>query len=101
MARRRNCRLWWPTDLLSQTPPNSSFVFGWFLPSSEASIDVVVAFSCDQHKLASSLNSCLDLTVRCASCFGLLNLVLFIACVFGLAVLIVDGFTYDLNEAIM
>ncbi|XP_042003106.1 N-acetylglucosaminyl-phosphatidylinositol biosynthetic protein gpi1-like isoform X1 [Salvia splendens] len=61
MTIRRNCRLWWPTYLFSQTPPNPSFVFGWFLHSSEASIDVVVAFACDQHKLASSLNSGLDL----------------------------------------
>ncbi|XP_057770399.1 N-acetylglucosaminyl-phosphatidylinositol biosynthetic protein gpi1-like [Salvia miltiorrhiza] len=61
MARRGNCRLWWPADLFSQTPPDSSFLFGWFLPSSEASIDVVVAFACDQHKLASSLESGLDL----------------------------------------
>ncbi|KAH6786983.1 hypothetical protein C2S52_006535 [Perilla frutescens var. hirtella] len=61
MGKRRNCRLWWPSNLFSQTPPHSSFVFGWFLPPSEASIDVVVAFACDEHKLASSLDSGLDL----------------------------------------
>lgn len=61
MGRRGNCRLWWPCNLFSQTPPTSSFVFGWFIPSSEASIDVVVAFACDEHKLASSLDSGLDL----------------------------------------
>lgn len=61
MVGRRNCRLWWPSNLFSQTPPNSSFVFGWSLPSSEASVDVVVAFACDERELASSLNSGLDL----------------------------------------
>lgn len=64
MGIRRQCRLWWPSNLLSQTPPNSSFLFGWFLPSSEASLDVVVAFACDEPKLISSLNSGLDLQVR-------------------------------------
>lgn len=73
MVKRRNFRLWWPSNLFSQTPPNSSFVFGWSLPSSEDSVDVVVAFACDERELASSLNSGLDLLVRCISRFGLVN----------------------------
>ncbi|KAL8467574.1 hypothetical protein ACS0TY_030992 [Phlomoides rotata] len=61
-GRRRNCRLWWPSNLFSQTPPNSSFLFGWFLPSSgTSSFDVVVAFASDELNLSSSLNSGLDL----------------------------------------
>lgn len=73
MVKRRNFRLWWPSNLFSQTPPNSSFVFGWSLPSSEDSVDVVVAFACDERELASSLNSGLDLLVRCISRFVLVN----------------------------
>lgn len=64
-GRGRNCRLWWPSNLFSQTPPNSSFLFGWFLPSSgTSSFDVVIAFASDELNLTSSLNSGLDLPVR-------------------------------------
>ncbi|KAL0337924.1 UNVERIFIED_CONTAM: Phosphatidylinositol N-acetylglucosaminyltransferase subunit Q [Sesamum calycinum] len=61
MGRRRKCRLWWPSNLFSQTPPNSSFLFGWFIPSSEASLDIVIAFACDEHRLTSSITSRSDL----------------------------------------
>ncbi|KAK4392494.1 Triacylglycerol lipase SDP1 [Sesamum angolense] len=61
MGRRRKCRLWWPSNLFSQTPPNSSFLFGWFIPSSEASLDIVIAFACDEHRLTSSMTSHSDL----------------------------------------
>ncbi|KAL0428506.1 UNVERIFIED_CONTAM: Phosphatidylinositol N-acetylglucosaminyltransferase subunit Q [Sesamum latifolium] len=63
MGRRRKCRLWWPSNLLSQTPPNSSFLFGWFMPSSGASLDIVVAFACDERRLTSSITSPSDLQV--------------------------------------
>ncbi|KAK6127270.1 hypothetical protein DH2020_038996 [Rehmannia glutinosa] len=61
MGRKRKCRLWWPSNIFSQTPPNSSFLFGWFVPSSEASLDVVVAFACDEPELTSSVDPRLDL----------------------------------------
>ncbi|KAL8036994.1 hypothetical protein ABFX02_11G011400 [Erythranthe guttata] len=59
--RRKKCRLWWPNNLFSQTPPNSSFLFGWFFPSSEVSLDVVVAFASDEPKITSSMNRRSDL----------------------------------------
>ncbi|KAK4432092.1 Phosphatidylinositol N-acetylglucosaminyltransferase subunit Q [Sesamum alatum] len=61
MGRRRKCRLWWPSNLFSQTPPNSSVLFGWFIPSSEASLDIVIAFACDERTLTSSITSRSDL----------------------------------------
>ncbi|PIN05511.1 N-acetylglucosaminyltransferase complex, subunit PIG-Q/GPI1 [Handroanthus impetiginosus] len=61
MGRRRKCRLWWPSTLFSQTLPNSCFLFGWFFPSSEASLDFVVAFTYDETKLASLINPHLEL----------------------------------------
>ncbi|KAL2228198.1 UNVERIFIED_CONTAM: Phosphatidylinositol N-acetylglucosaminyltransferase subunit Q [Sesamum indicum] len=61
MGRGRKCRLWWPSNLFSQTPPNSSFLFGWFIPSSEASLDIVIAFACDERRLTSSITSRSDL----------------------------------------
>ncbi|KAL6539784.1 hypothetical protein OROHE_011555 [Orobanche hederae] len=61
MGRRTKFRLWWPSNLFSQTSPGSSFLFGWFIPSSEDSFDVIVAFACDEPKLASSVGPGLDL----------------------------------------
>ncbi|GER57198.1 N-acetylglucosaminyl transferase component family protein [Striga asiatica] len=59
--RRRKCRLWWPSNLLSPSSPNSSFLFGWFIPSSEESVDVVVSFACDEPELTSLMGPCSDL----------------------------------------
>ncbi|KAL6534646.1 hypothetical protein OROGR_013321 [Orobanche gracilis] len=61
MGRKRKFRLWWPSNLFSQTSPVSSFLFGWFIPSSEDSFDVMVAFACDEPKLTSSVGPGLDL----------------------------------------
>lgn len=59
--RRRKCRLWWPTNIVSQNPINSRFLFGWFIPSSAASLDIVVAFAYSESELTSWSNSLLDL----------------------------------------
>ncbi|XP_051148341.1 uncharacterized protein LOC127263389 isoform X2 [Andrographis paniculata] len=58
---RLKCRLWWPTNVSSQTQLHSSFLFGWIFPSSVASIDVVVAFTCQDSGRTSSIDSRLDL----------------------------------------
>ncbi|KAG7962002.1 hypothetical protein I3843_09G043600 [Carya illinoinensis] len=44
---RRKCRIWWPKQLQlsSSKPLSSNFLFGWFLSSSSASLDIVVAFA--------------------------------------------------------
>ncbi|MCE3216456.1 hypothetical protein HAX54_006605 [Datura stramonium] len=53
----RKCRLWWPTHLSSLNQLNSlhsyAFLFGWFISSSEASFDIIVAFACDESSLLS------------------------------------------------
>lgn len=53
----RKCRLWWPTNLCSLNQLNNlhsyAFLFGWFISSSEASFDIVVAFACDESALLS------------------------------------------------
>ncbi|XP_031108047.1 N-acetylglucosaminyl-phosphatidylinositol biosynthetic protein gpi1-like isoform X1 [Ipomoea triloba] len=63
MGAAKKCRIWWP-DHLSSTSQLSShpchFLFGWFISSSEASLDIVIAFSCSEPTLNSSA-SCLDL----------------------------------------
>ena len=52
--RPRKCRVWWPKDLsLAKSPLSDAFLFGWFVSSSD-SVDVVVAFSCDEDSLADS-----------------------------------------------
>lgn len=50
---RRKCRLWWPTHLSSTHPASSIFLFGWFVSSPSASLDIVVAFACDEASLSS------------------------------------------------
>lgn len=45
---RRQCRIWWPKQLSSIQPPLSFFLFGWFVSSAPASLDIVVAFACDE-----------------------------------------------------
>ncbi|KAF3656655.1 putative protein phosphatase 2C 55-like [Capsicum annuum] len=53
----RKCRLWWPTNLCSLNQLSNlhsyAFLFGWFISSSEASFDIVVAFACDESALVS------------------------------------------------
>ncbi|XP_021637989.2 uncharacterized protein LOC110633619 isoform X2 [Hevea brasiliensis] len=48
---RRKCRIWWPKYLASSEPSSSHFLFGWFVSCSSASIDVVVAFACNDVSL--------------------------------------------------
>ncbi|XP_057468352.1 uncharacterized protein LOC130757597 isoform X2 [Actinidia eriantha] len=45
---RRNCRIWWPIELSATEPTSSIFLFGWFTASSLSSLDIVVAFVCDE-----------------------------------------------------
>ncbi|KAH7522865.1 hypothetical protein JRO89_XSUnG0093300 [Xanthoceras sorbifolium] len=45
---RRQCRIWWPKQLSSTEPSSRSFLFGWFVSCAPASLDVVVAFACDE-----------------------------------------------------
>ncbi|GLU08787.1 hypothetical protein SLE2022_256760 [Rubroshorea leprosula] len=45
---RRNCRIWWPKQLLSKDPSLCNLLFGWFVSCSEASLDIVVAFASNQ-----------------------------------------------------
>ncbi|XP_009804356.1 phosphatidylinositol N-acetylglucosaminyltransferase subunit GPI1 isoform X1 [Nicotiana sylvestris] len=55
-SNNRKCRLWWPTHLSSLNQLNLhsyAFLFGWFISSSEASFDIVVAFACDESALLS------------------------------------------------
>ncbi|KAG8372039.1 hypothetical protein BUALT_Bualt12G0025200 [Buddleja alternifolia] len=61
MRRRRKCRLWWPSDLTSQTPSKSTFLFGWFIFSSEDSLDIIVAFAFDDSKLSFTISHNSDL----------------------------------------
>lgn len=53
----RKCRLWWPTHLSCLNQLNNwhsyAFLFGWFISSSDASFDIVVAFACDESSLLS------------------------------------------------
>lgn len=49
---RRRCRIWWPKQLSSNEPLSSSCLFGWFLSSSSASLDIVVAFACSEVSLS-------------------------------------------------
>ncbi|PSS01764.1 N-acetylglucosaminyl-phosphatidylinositol biosynthetic protein like [Actinidia chinensis var. chinensis] len=45
---RRKCRIWWPIELSATEPTSSFFLFGWFTSSSLSSLDIVVAFACDE-----------------------------------------------------
>ncbi|KAG8646471.1 uncharacterized protein LOC110622916 isoform X3 [Manihot esculenta] len=44
---RTKCRIWWPKYLASSELSSSHFLFGWFISCSSASIDIVVAFTCN------------------------------------------------------
>lgn len=56
---KRKCRLWWPKQLLSRREPSSIFLLGWFVTSSPASLDIIVAFTCDGVLLSQS-GPCLE-----------------------------------------
>ncbi|KAF5737659.1 hypothetical protein HS088_TW13G00547 [Tripterygium wilfordii] len=49
---RRKCRIWWPKQLSSAEPCSFRFLFGWFVSSSPASLDIVVAFASDEPSLS-------------------------------------------------
>ncbi|KAA8528979.1 hypothetical protein F0562_033533 [Nyssa sinensis] len=51
---RSKCRLWWPKQLSSTEPSSSTILFGWFISSSSASLDIVVAFTYDYVSLSST-----------------------------------------------
>ncbi|XP_031494311.1 uncharacterized protein LOC116260261 [Nymphaea colorata] len=57
-TRGGQCRLWWPSYLAARPPPESDFLlFGWFLPPSSASndlVDVVVATTASLPQLSPS-----------------------------------------------
>ncbi|KAK4261642.1 hypothetical protein QN277_004607 [Acacia crassicarpa] len=59
MTMRSKCRLWWPKQLLSRREPSSSFLLGWFVTSSPASLDIIVAFTCNKVLLSQS-SPCLE-----------------------------------------
>lgn len=48
---RQQCRIWWPKELLCR-PSSSTVLFGWFLSCSSASLDIVVAFGCDEASVS-------------------------------------------------
>ncbi|CAN0886315.1 Bet1-like SNARE 1-1 [Linum grandiflorum] len=54
---RKNFRIWWPKQLSSEPSSNDYYLFGWFISSSSASIDVVVAFWCSKVSLSGGQSS--------------------------------------------
>ncbi|XP_012067075.1 uncharacterized protein LOC105630013 isoform X2 [Jatropha curcas] len=48
---RRKCRIWWPKFLASSEQTSTHLLFGWFISCSSDSIDVVVAFACNEASL--------------------------------------------------
>ncbi|KAJ1405475.1 N-acetylglucosaminyl transferase component [Sesbania bispinosa] len=54
---RRQCRLWWPKQLLSNQESSSSILLGWFVTCSPSSLDIIVAFTCSEGLLSSSSSS--------------------------------------------
>lgn len=54
---RRKCRIWWPKELSSSEPLSSNLLFGWFLSSSSASLDIVVAFASTEVSLSHNRSS--------------------------------------------
>lgn len=52
MKMRSKCRIWWPKQLSSREPSSSTLLFGWFVSSSSASLDIVVAFAFDEVLLS-------------------------------------------------
>lgn len=55
---RKQCRIWWPKHL-SSTEPSSSYtlLFGWFVSCASLSLDIVVAFACDESSFAGCQSS--------------------------------------------
>ncbi|XP_022722847.1 phosphatidylinositol N-acetylglucosaminyltransferase subunit GPI1-like isoform X2 [Durio zibethinus] len=46
---RKNCRIWWPKQLSSTKPSLYNLLFGWFVPCSSDSLDIVVAFASNRE----------------------------------------------------
>ncbi|XAR68456.1 Phosphatidylinositol N-acetylglucosaminyltransferase [Bertholletia excelsa] len=53
MKVRRKYRLWWPTQLSVTEPASSVLLFGWIVSSSSTSVDIIVAFACNEVSLSS------------------------------------------------
>lgn len=81
---RKQCRIWWPKHLSSTEPSSSyTFLFGWFVSCASASLDIVVAFACDessfsgcQYSLKEILcdtNRSMSVTLQDKSMFSLLG----------------------------
>ncbi|XP_031258156.1 phosphatidylinositol N-acetylglucosaminyltransferase subunit GPI1 isoform X1 [Pistacia vera] len=49
---RRQCRIWWPKQLSSSESSSYSFLFGWFVSCASTSLDIIVAFACDEVSLS-------------------------------------------------
>ncbi|GJT24158.1 N-acetylglucosaminyl transferase component [Tanacetum coccineum] len=48
---KKKCRIWWPAHLSLRTKSQSTFLFGWFISSSDSDsfpIEIVVAFTIDE-----------------------------------------------------
>ncbi|KAH9774471.1 N-acetylglucosaminyl transferase component family protein / Gpi1 family protein [Citrus sinensis] len=80
----KQCRIWWPKHLSSTEPSSSyTFLFGWFVSCASASLDIVVAFTCDessfsgcQYSLKEILcdtNRSMSITLQDKSMFSLLG----------------------------
>ncbi|KAJ1404158.1 hypothetical protein SESBI_26755 [Sesbania bispinosa] len=54
MKMRRQCRLWWPKQLLSNQDSSSSIYWGGFPSCSPSSLDIIVACTCSEGLLSSS-----------------------------------------------
>ncbi|KDO53757.1 hypothetical protein CISIN_1g0048102mg, partial [Citrus sinensis] len=55
---RKQCRIWWPKHLSSTEPSSSfTFLFGWFISCSSVSLDIVVAFACDESSFSGCQSS--------------------------------------------
>ncbi|XP_056158359.1 uncharacterized protein LOC130134736 isoform X1 [Syzygium oleosum] len=49
---RRNLRIWWPKQHLLTQPSSHDILFGWFVSSSPASVDIVIALSINETLLS-------------------------------------------------
>ncbi|KAL9420990.1 hypothetical protein AB3S75_038538 [Citrus x aurantiifolia] len=81
---REQCRIWWPKHLSSTEPSSSyTFLFGWFVSCASASLDIVVAFACDESSFSGcqyslkeilcNTNRSMSITLQDKSMFSLLG----------------------------
>lgn len=66
----KKCRVWWPKELESAKPSQSSksqLLFGWFISCSAACLDVVVAFAYDEAFLSHHSDSKIEEAVHHAN----------------------------------